>query len=108
MLRLTCVFLVWVASTAYALDDAADNQEAELHEAYILAWNEADDEQRKLLARAQHAWNEYRAANCEMLGEECYALMAHERTAELRYIERALTETNDRTILHAYGRADKR
>jgi hypothetical protein len=86
MLRLTVVFLVWMASTAYALNDAADNQEAEMHEAYVLAWNEADEERRRLLDRAQYAWNEYRAANCQLLGEECYALMAHERAAELRLI----------------------
>lgn len=94
MLRLALVFSVWIASTAYALDEwkvaAASNQEAELHEAYVLAWNEADDKRRKLLDRAQHAWNEYRAANCQILGEECYALMAQERAAELRYIVRAL------------------
>lgn len=109
MLRLSLVFSVWVASTAYALDPAADNQEAELHEAYVSAWSEADDERRGLLDRAQHAWNEYRAANCELLGVECYALMAQERAAELRYILRTLgadeaacgglTETNDRTIM---------
>ena len=91
MLRMTCVFLVWVASTAFALDDAADNQEAEMHEAYALAWSEADDARRELLDRAQYAWNLYRAANCELLGEECYALMAQERTAELRYIVRTLS-----------------
>jgi uncharacterized protein YecT (DUF1311 family) len=90
MLRLTLVFFVWMASTAYALDDAADNQEAEMHEAYVLAWNGADDPRRELLSRAQRAWNEYRAANCEILGEECFALMAQERAAELRYIVRAL------------------
>jgi uncharacterized protein YecT (DUF1311 family) len=90
MLRLTLVFFVWMASTAYALDDAADNQEAEMREAYVLAWNEADDQRRELLRRAQRAWNEYRAANCEILGEECFALMAQERAAELRYIVRAL------------------
>ena len=43
MLRLTCVFLVWMASTAFALEDSQLNQEAELHEAYVLAWSEADE-----------------------------------------------------------------
>jgi hypothetical protein len=117
MLRLTVVFLVWIASTAYALDDAADNQEAEMHEAYVLAWSEADDERRKLLDRAQHAWNEYRAAHCQLLGDECYPLMAQERAAELRIIGRVLnpdaelcwdrlTNSNVRTILPADGCSD--
>jgi hypothetical protein len=116
MLRLTTVFFIWMASTAYALDDGDADYEAELHQAYVLAWNEADEERRKLLARAQRGWNEYRAANCELLGDECYALMAEERAAELRYIHgtlveagacRALTETNVRTIMPADGRAER-
>lgn len=102
MLRLTAIFFIWIASTAYALEDGDSDHDAELHEAYVSAWNEADRRQRALLARAQSAWNEYRAANCELLGEECYALMAQERTAELRY----LTQTNVRTIMPAYGRAE--
>ena len=103
MLRLTFVFFIWMASTAHALGGAADNQEGELHEAYVLAWNEADDESRKLLDRSQHAWSEYRDANCRLIGRECYALMAHERAAELRYILHHLTETNVRTILPGHG-----
>ena len=103
MLRLSLVFLVWMASTAYALDGAADNQEAAMQEAYTLAWNEADDELRKLLDRSQHAWHEYREANCRILGDECHTLMAQERTAELRYIVEILTDTNVRTILRADG-----
>jgi uncharacterized protein YecT (DUF1311 family) len=105
MLRLSFVFLVWMASTAYALEDVRVVQEAELHEAYALAWNEADTERRKLLARSQRAWHEYRHATCQILGEECHALMAQERTAELRHI--LLTETNVRTILPVDGRADQ-
>jgi uncharacterized protein YecT (DUF1311 family) len=96
MLRLTTVFLIWIASTACALDegdadykaadfDAADLN-AELHEAYVSAWNEADHRGRTLLARSQRAWSEYRAANCALLGEHCYALMAQERAAELRLL----------------------
>lgn len=104
MLRMTVVFVVWMASTACALEDSKINQEAELHEAYAVAWNASDDDRRKLLDRAQAAWNAYRAANCGILGEECYTLMAQERAAELRYI--GLTDTNVRTILRAYGRAD--
>jgi uncharacterized protein YecT (DUF1311 family) len=106
VLRLTCVFLVWMASTAFALEDSQLNQEAELHEAYLLAWSEADEEHRELLARAQHAWNAYRAHNCRIIGDECYLLMAHERAAELRYILRGLTEKNDRTIISGHGRID--
>ena len=117
MLRLSLVFLVWMASTAYALDGAADNQEAEMQEAYLLAWNEADDELRKLLDRSQHAWHEYRDANCRILGDECHALMAQERTAELRYIVQiltpeeppcGLTNTNVRTILRTDERTANR
>jgi hypothetical protein len=119
MLRLSLVFLVWVASTAYALDRAADHQEAEMQQAYLLAWNEADDDLRTLLQRSQHAWQEYRDANCRILGEDCYGLMAQERTAELRYIVQiltpdedeapcGLTNTNVRTILRADARAADR
>ena len=106
MLRLTSVFLVWMASTAYALEDSQLNQEAELHEAYVLAWGEADEHHRELLARAQHAWNAYRAHNCRILGDECYLLMAHERAAELRYILRGLAEKNARTIISGHDRID--
>jgi uncharacterized protein YecT (DUF1311 family) len=108
MLRLTAVFFIWMASTACALEDADADYDAELHEAYVGAWNEADHERRGLLARSQRAWKEYRAANCQLLGDdECYALMAQERTAELRYISRTLplTETNVRTIVSVHGRA---
>jgi Lysozyme inhibitor LprI len=86
MLRLTTVFLIWIASTACALEEGDADYDAELHEAYASAWNEADARGRALLAKAQRAWNEYRAANCELLGDECYALMAHERAAELRLL----------------------
>jgi hypothetical protein len=89
MLRLACVFFVWIASTAYALDDGNADYDFELHEAYVLAWSEADDHQRRLLERAQRGWNDYRAANCELVGSGCYALMAQERTAELRYVLRS-------------------
>ena len=106
MLRLSAVFLVWMASTALALEDGDADYDAELHEAYVSAWNEAGHQERGLLAKAQHAWKAYRAANCELLGDECYALMAQERTAELRYLARALTETNVRTILPGHARAE--
>jgi uncharacterized protein YecT (DUF1311 family) len=106
MLRLTLVFIVWMASTAYADEDSRANEEAELHQAYEVAWSEADDERRELLDRAQHAWNKYRAANCQLLGDECYALMAQERAAELRYIGHVLTDTNVRTILRGDGCPD--
>ena len=86
MLRLACVFVVWIASTAWAVDDADADYDFELHEAYVLAWSEADDHQRRLLERSQRGWNDYRAANCELVGSGCYALMAQERTAELRYV----------------------
>ena len=105
MIRLTVVFAIWVASTAHALNGAKDNQEAELHEAYASAWNGSDAELRRLLDRAQQAWYVYRAATCDILGDECAALMAQERAAELRHIER-LTDTNDRTILRAHGGGD--
>ena len=104
MLRLAAVFLVWIASTAWALDDTDADYDAELHAAYLHAWSEADDRQRRLLERAQRGWNDYRAANCELFGNGCYALMAQERAAELRY---ALTNTNVRTIISAHGRADR-
>jgi uncharacterized protein YecT (DUF1311 family) len=96
-----------MASTAFALEDSQLNQEAELHEAYLLAWSEADEEHRELLARAQHAWNAYRAHNCRILGDECYLLMAHERAAELRYILRGLIGKPDRTIVSRHGRIDR-
>jgi hypothetical protein len=96
MLRLSAVFFIWMASTVYAWDDRQGLDEAELHEAYIHAWNEADEQRRKLLDRAQHAWHAYRDANCAILGDECRALMAQERAAELRYIAE-FTETNNET-----------
>ena len=86
MFRLTFVFLVWMASTAYAAED----YEAQLHEAYALAWQEADDDARELLNRAQLGWHVYRAANCALLGEKCYAEMAAQRTHELRALVRML------------------
>ena len=97
MLRLSAVFFIWMASTVYALEDRQAMDEAELHDAYIHAWNEADEQRRRLLDRGQHAWQAYRDANCAILGEECRALMAQERAAELRYIAE-FTETNERTI----------
>ena len=92
MLRLAAVFVVWIASTAWAHDNTDADCDAELHEAYLLAWSEADDQQRRLLERAQHGWNDYRAANCELVGSGCYALMAQERAAELRYVLARLGE----------------
>lgn len=86
MLRLSVVFFIWMASTAYALEDKRAIDEADLREAYVQAWNEADEHSRKLLDRAQRAWNLYRDANCQLLGDECRALMAQERAAELHYI----------------------
>ena len=103
MLRLACVFLIWIASTAWALDDTDADYDSELHEAYLLAWSEADERQRRLLERAQRGWNDYRAANCELVGTGCYALMAQERAAELRHV---LTNTNVRTILRPHGGVD--
>jgi lysozyme inhibitor LprI len=103
MLRLASVFLIWIASTAWALDDADPDYDAELHEAYVLAWSEADARQRRLLERAQRGWNDYRAANCELVGTGCYALMAQERAAELRHV---LTNTNVRTIIDRHGDVD--
>ena len=97
MVRLSVVFLVWMASTAYALDDADPDYDAELYEAYVRAWSEADAPGRHLLARAQRGWNEYRAANCELLGEPCHALMAQERAAELR----ALVDKYERSYYSA-------
>ena len=41
MARLTIVFVIWVASTAFALDEADPDYDADLHEAYA-AWNEVD------------------------------------------------------------------
>ena len=75
MLRLAAVFFVWIASTGRALDDA-----------------DAD-------------YDDYRAANCAIVGASCNALMAQERAAELRHL---LTNKNDRTILPPHGRADPR
>lgn len=107
MLRMTLVFAVWMVSTAYALEDTKIVQEAELHEAYELAWDGSDDDHRRLLDHAQRAWYVYRAANCALLGGECYVLMAQERAAELRYI--GLTNTNVRTIVRPHGgTGDKR
>ena len=103
MLRLASVFLIWIASTAWALDDADADYDSELHEAYVLAWSEADERQRRLLERAQRGWNDYRAANCELVGNGCYALMAQERAAWLRHV---LTNTNVRTIIGRHGRVD--
>jgi uncharacterized protein YecT (DUF1311 family) len=109
MLRLTLVFCIWLASTAYALDEepemtAARSQEAELGELYERVWSAADDEHKILLDRAQVAWSEYRAAHCELAGEDCLAFMAQERAAELRRLR--LTNTNDRTIFAANECAD--
>lgn len=117
MLRLTLVFAVWIASTAHALDEWRPDPDAELHEAYAGAWSSADEDRRRLLDRAQHAWYLYRAAHCSLrggslLGDECAAHMARERAAELRRIG-GLTDTNVRTIFGAHdgagdqGRADE-
>lgn len=109
MLRLTLVFLVWLASTAHALDDepemtAARSQEAEMHELYERVWSAADDDHKILLDRAQSAWSAYRQAHCELAGEDCVAVMAHGRTDELRRLR--LTNTNVRTIFAADECAD--
>jgi uncharacterized protein YecT (DUF1311 family) len=101
VIRLTLVFTVWLASTAFALEDREPDYDAQLHAAYAAAWDEADDAGRELLARAQRGWNEYRSATCRVRGEDCWGLMAQERAAELRL----LTETNVRTILPAHVRA---
>jgi lysozyme inhibitor LprI len=98
MFRLSAVFFIWMASTAYALEDRKAIDEAELQDAYAQAWNEADEQRRNLLDRAQHAWHVYRDANCAILGDECRTLMAQERAAELRYIAE-FTGTNEGTIL---------
>jgi uncharacterized protein YecT (DUF1311 family) len=87
-----------VASTANALDTRRADADAELHMAYLAAWSAADEGERRLLERSQRGWYEYRAGHCALLGEECFALMAQERCAELRFIA-DLTETNDRTIV---------
>lgn len=109
MLRLTVVFLVWLASTAHALDDApeltaARSQEAELHELYEQIWIAADDENKILLDRAQSAWSAYRQAHCELAGDGCLAVSAYERTVELKQLR--LTNTNVRTIFAADECAD--
>jgi Lysozyme inhibitor LprI len=98
--RLSLVFIVWMASTAFAVDPAEPDYDAELHEAYAAAWDRADERARELLARAQRGWNEYRSATCRSRGEDCWGFMAQERAAELR----RLTETNVRTILPAHAR----
>jgi hypothetical protein len=41
MARLTIVFVIWIGSTAYALDDADPEYDADLRQAYA-AWNEVD------------------------------------------------------------------
>lgn len=107
MLRLTTVFFIWIASTAHAVEACDRDHELALHEAYVRAWSGADAEGRVLLAQAQRGWNLYRAANCALIGDECHALMAQDRAAELRYILEGLTETNGRTILPADGRAER-
>jgi hypothetical protein len=75
MLRLSLVFLVWMGSTAYALENRDTDYEIRLHEAFGLVWNEADDEERDLLAGAQRGRNAYRAATCALLGEDCYVVL---------------------------------
>ena len=42
MLRLAAVFLVWIASTAWALDDTDADYDAELHEAYLNDYRAAE------------------------------------------------------------------
>jgi hypothetical protein len=76
MYRLTFVFVVWMASTAHAVDEPV----------YIAG---ADEDRRALLEKAQLAWTQYRLANCAAYGrwgDECLAYMAEERAAELRNI----------------------
>jgi hypothetical protein len=41
MARLTIVFVIWIASTVYAFDQADPDYDADLREAYA-AWNEVD------------------------------------------------------------------
>jgi hypothetical protein len=101
MFRLALVFAVWMASTSHAVDERAADLDLELHQAYGLAWNEADEVQRTLLERAQRGWYVYRAATCALAGPECHALMAQERAAELR----RLAQTEVRTIVPAHDRS---
>jgi uncharacterized protein YecT (DUF1311 family) len=98
MLRLTAVFFVWLASTAYALDERRADADTELHLAYLTAWSATDDGDRFFLEKSQRGWYEYRAGHCALVGDECFALMAQERSVELRFLAR-LTKTNDRTIV---------
>jgi hypothetical protein len=105
MLRLTTVFFVWLASTAYALDERRADADAELHMAYLTAWSATDDDERSLLEKSQRGWYEYRAGHCALLGEECFALMAHERSVELRLFG-SLTKKNGRTIVRPHDVGD--
>jgi uncharacterized protein YecT (DUF1311 family) len=109
MLRLTTVFLVWLASTAYAFDERRADADVELHLAYLAAWSANDDDERSLLEKSQRGWYKYRAGHCALLGEECFSLMAHERAVELRLLV-GLTKTHDRTIVprHDGGRSKQR
>jgi uncharacterized protein YecT (DUF1311 family) len=110
MYRLTFVFVVWMASTAHAVDErncdsstplvmdaacldepahlaGADDTDQRVHNAYERVWVYAGEDRRALLEKAQLAWAQYRLANCAAYGrwgEECLAYMADERAAELR------------------------
>ncbi|HVL36686.1 MAG TPA: lysozyme inhibitor LprI family protein [Burkholderiales bacterium] len=97
MVRLTVVFAVWLASTAHAVPDPLAAADDEMHQAFVLAWTRADDERRRLLDVGQRAWTVYREAHCRLLGKECYPLMAHERAAELRDLERLQPADEDET-----------
>jgi len=61
MLRLTTIFLIWMASTACALEEAAADYDAELHEAYVS--QERAAELRLLLDKYERSY--YSAADVD-------------------------------------------
>jgi hypothetical protein len=56
MLRLSLVFLVWIASTATFVERSED----ELEETIELAWLEGDARQKAVLESAERDWYHYR------------------------------------------------
>ena len=61
MLRLTTVFLIWIASTACALEQGDADYDADLHEAYVSAERAA--ELRLLLDKYERSY--YSAADVD-------------------------------------------
>ena len=91
--------------------------EAELHAAYLEAWEVADEQQRGWLDAAQRSWLDYRTATCALIGEretdsgtlqaqaQCSAFLARERSTELRLLRQTALAKAPAEPLDEYERS---